>query len=135
MRILLDTHILIWLLTDDERLPEKARKMLSDNSSMSYYSPISIWESEIKFRLHPNDFPFSGESLALASRKSGLIEFAFKTEQIFLLPTLNYSESAPRPHKDPFDRLLLAQAKSGGLKFMTHDSLIPFYNEPCVLPV
>ncbi|MBR2362808.1 MAG: hypothetical protein IKA80_09205 [Spirochaetaceae bacterium] len=45
------------------------------------------------------------------------------------------SENAPRPHKDPFDKILICQAKTENMRLMTHDSLLPFYNEPCILCV
>ena len=52
-----------------------------------------------------------------------------------LLDTLYYSPKAPQTHKDPFDRILICQAKAESMLLMTHDSLIPYYNEPCVLSV
>ena len=56
MNLLLDTHILIWIHTEDRRLSDKAKELLTDKANTIYYSPISIWESEIKLAIYPNDF-------------------------------------------------------------------------------
>ena len=54
-------------------------------------------------------------------------------EHAVFLKTLSYSSDAPRPHKDPFDRMLISQAKAENMVFLTHDELLPFYKEPCVV--
>ena len=67
---------------------------------------------------------------------SGYFPFDTTFEHAYALKSLYYdSKAAPEKHNDPFDRLLLAQAKVEGMKFMTHDHLILFYNEPCVVLV
>ena len=106
-----------------------------DNENLVYYSPVSIWESEIKHNLHPNDFPFSGKRLDELSKISGMIFLPLLSEQIFLLNSLRYSPDAKKAHKDPFDRMLICQAKAEDMQFLTHDELIPLYNESCVISV
>ncbi len=135
MRILLDTHILAWIHTNDKRLSDKARNLIEDKNNTVYYSPVSIWESEIKCLVRPDDFPFSSNRLDELCRVSDMIFMPLKSEHIFLLKTLHYSENAKKPHKDPFDRMLICQAKSENMKFLTHDGLIPFYEEECIIPV
>lgn len=135
MRLLLDTHILVWFLTGDSKLSSNAFNMIMSQDNTVYYSPLSIWESEIKNMLHPNDFPFSGKDLDDLSKSSNLLFLPLLSNQITLLNTLNYSEKAPRPHKDPFDRMLICQAKAENMLFLTHDELIPYYNESCIASV
>ena len=135
MNLLLDTHILVWFHTEDVRLSSKAISLIMDDGNDVYYSPLSIWESEIKHILHPDDFPFSGKRLDELSKNSGMIFLPLISEQIFLLDSLKYSPNAKKLHKDPFDRMLICQAKAENMMFLTHDELIPFYNEPCVVSV
>ncbi|MCR5622001.1 MAG: type II toxin-antitoxin system VapC family toxin [Treponema sp.] len=135
MKLLLDTHVLVWLHTNDVRLSQKARSLISDISNTVFYSPVTIWESEIKHSLHPEDFPFSGKRLDELSRAADIIFLPLLPKQIALLSSLQYSREAMRPHKDPFDRMLICQAKSEGMLFLTHDELIPYYSEPCVVAV
>ena len=61
MKILLDTHILLWIHTDSEQLSEKARKILSDSENEFFFSTVNVWETQVKFLNHPKDFPMSGE--------------------------------------------------------------------------
>lgn len=135
MRLLLGTHILAWFHTEDAKMSSKAWNLIMNDENSVYYSPVSIWESEIKHNLHPDDFPFSGKRLDELSKESGMNFLPLLSEQIALLNTLKYSPAAKRPHKDPFDRMLICQAKAENMLFLTHDELIPFYNEPCVISV
>lgn len=135
MKILLDTHILTWFHTNDIRLSKEACELVSSQDNNIYYSPVSIWESEIKNIVRPNDFPFTSKRLDELCRESGMLFLPLRSEQIFLLHTLHYSEKAKKPHKDPFDRMLICQAKAENMKFITHDSLIPFYEEDCIVHV
>ena len=135
MNLLLDTHILAWFHTEDKKLSSSAWDLIKDKRNNVFYSPISIWEAELKYTAHPNDFPCSGNELDELCRDSDMIFLPLKSEHIFLLKTLHYSENAKKPHKDPFDRMLICQAKSENMKFLTHDGLIPFYEEECIIPV
>ena len=135
MKILLDTHILIWLILEDERLSAKAMEIILNPQNKLFYSSVNIWEAQIKHIKHPLEFSLTGEMLNDLSLKSNLRCLNLLPEHTFLLDTLYYSDKAPQPHKDPFDRILICQAKAENMLFMTHDSLIPYYNEPCVLSV
>ncbi len=77
----------------------------------------------------------SGELLNTLCIKAGFKCVNVCPEHSFLLQSLSYSEQAPREHKDPFDRMLICQAKSENMNFITHDKLIPFYNEVCIISV
>lgn len=134
MNLLLDSHVLIWALTEDERLSEKARHLILDPDNVIYYSAASIWEISIKHANHPDEIQFSGKELSVFCREAGFLQLEIRDKHVYALETLNRPEDA-RPHKDPFDRILLAQAKAENMSFLTHDALIPDYNEKCVIQV
>ncbi|MCR4953397.1 MAG: type II toxin-antitoxin system VapC family toxin [Treponema sp.] len=136
MKILLDTHILVWFHLKDNELSEKAWKILLDPENEIYYSSINIWETQIKHLKHEKEINFSGDDLNKMSIAAGLKCLHLRPEHCIELKSLVYDEkNAPHPHKDPFDRILICQAKAENMLLMTHDSLIPFYNEPCILSV
>lgn len=134
MNLLLDTHILIWALNDDPRLPEKARALILDENNVIYYSVVSIWEVSIKHAIHPDNVAFSGKELAGFCQEAGFLPVELREKHVFALETIMRAADAP-PHHDPFDRMLIAQAKAEHISFVTHDSLIPYYEETCILPV
>ena len=136
MKVLLDTHILIWMHSSLSKLPETAKAILNNPDNDVFYSSVSIWESQIKHVLHPDYYTISGKILNNLSVQSGLTCLLLRPEHAAVLEFLRYDyENAPRPHKDPFDRMLICQAKSEGMFLLTHDSLLPYYNESCVLNV
>ena len=134
MKILLDTHILIWLHTNDSQLSEKARKIILDPMNTVYYSSVNIWEIQIKFQKSPKDFPYDPKVIMELNSQSGIRCVPVLPQHSLALSTLTYPEDAPA-HKDPFDRMLICQAKTENMLLMTHDSLIQNYGEPCVLTV
>ena len=97
-----------------------------------FFSLASVWEVEIKHEL--GKIPVSGNTVYKRRTESGYIPLRVELEHISLLSSLVRLENTPK-HNDPFDRILICQAKSEGLRFITHDSLIPDYNEECVLSV
>lgn len=134
MKILLDTHILLWTLSNDPRLPVKARKLIENEDNEIYYSLISLWEVEIKRLAHPNAMLITAEELAGYCEQSGFQKIPVRENHIFALKNLARDAAAP-PHKDPFDRMLICQASTENMMFVTHDALIPGYNDPFILPV
>ena len=134
MNLLLDTHILIWALNEDPRLPERARKMILDKDNVIYYSSVSIWEVSIKHENHPDNVEFTGKDLSQYCKEAGFLPIGICDKHIFALETIKRTEGAP-PHHDPFDRMLIAQAKAEKMSFITHDSLIPYYEEKCIVQV
>lgn len=134
MKILVDTHIALWYLNGDERLPLKARNLIDDAQNEIYFSIVSMWEIEIKHIAHPDKMINSGLDVLSKCRKFGFLELALKDVHVDFLHTLHRAENAPK-HNDPFDRMLLSQAKAEGLVFLTHDLLISDYNESCAISV
>ena len=134
MNILLDTHILIWALNDDARLPGKAKELLLDENNVVYYSTVSIWEVSIKHASHPDNVEFTGKELAGYCKEAGFLPVEMCDRHVFALETIEREEGAP-PHNDPFDRMLIAQAKAENMSFVSHDAMLPFYNEKCIISV
>ncbi len=134
MNLLLDTHILVWALNEDPRLPEKATELILDGDNTVYYSTVSIWEIAIKHAGHPESIEFSGKELSQFCQEAGFLPVEMRDKHVFALETITRPEGAP-PHHDPFDRMLVAQAKAENMCFVTHDSLIPYYEEKCILSV
>lgn len=132
MRVLIDTHIAIWAITDDPLLSSKAREIIQNPNNEIYYSAATVWEVTIKHQNHPDTFLLDGRYLAEGCDDNGYHAVLIKLPHVYLIDTLERPKDSPR-HKDPFDRLLLAQAKAEGMKFLTHDSNIQYYNEDCVI--
>ena len=118
-RLLLDTHVLLWWLSDDSRLGEASRQEISNPRNQVYVSAASTWEISIKK---------STGKLAAPEDLDAIVE----CEGFDKLPiTLFHGDQAgllPEHHKDPFDRMLVAQAQSDGLVIVTNDEKITQYN-------
>ena len=134
MRLLLDTHILLWALSDDAQLSEKARKLILNEENEVYYSIASIWEIQMKCIAHPDRMDFTAEQVSGYCKESGFFQLPLREEHIFCLKNLKRPDDAP-PHKDPFDKIMVCQAMAENMLFVTHDHLIPDYNEPCIYAV
>ena len=135
MKILLDSHIMLWAFEKDApHLSDEAKNMIDNPENEVYFSSVSIWELEIKRLLHPDQILYKAEQLRDLCGKSGFIELTLRSNHVEMLKTLHRSEEAPR-HKDPFDKMLISQAKSEGMVFLTKDELLPHYGEDCVILV
>lgn len=134
MRILLDTHMILWAMTDDMRLPEKARDLISDSSNELFFSIASVWEIAIKHAFKPAKMLINGKEFLEKCEFFGLTPLLINDKHVIVLETLKRADQAP-PHHDPFDRIMIAQAKCEALSFLTHDSLLPYYQESCIMYV
>ena len=126
MKLLLDTHIILWSLADDPQLPTAARDLIEDESNEIYYSIAAVWETEIKYLLHSQSLKIDGKELTGYCREAGFSALPIHESHIFAMRRLRRKEGSP-PHKDPFDRIMLCQAMVENMKFLTHDSLLPDY--------
>jgi PIN domain nuclease of toxin-antitoxin system len=124
MNILLDTSILLWHGMDI--LPSFAKAYIYDESKTLYFSPVSIWEVVIKRRLNRPDFIVCPYMLS-----AGLLNEGFVELPVLIHHTL-YIDSLPVIHKDPFDRILLAQAITEGMPLMTSDKALKAYDTPII---
>ena len=131
---MLDTHIIIWALLDEGDLSQKARQMILDPSNTFFYSPVSTWEVFLKHRRRPENMGMDVPDFIDCCQDTGFIPLNLSDKHVAAVMSLSRPEGAPE-HNDPFDKLLLAQAKAENIMFMTHDSKMSFYNEPCVLCV
>ena len=122
MRLLLDTHVLIWALVEPQRLPGEVQSLIEDIENEVLFSAASIWEIAIKASLGREDFPKPGV-IAGAAIESGLTELPVRSSAAALVETL------PMHHRDPFDRLLIAQALSEPAQFYTSDDKLRQYSE------
>lgn len=132
MNVLLDTHILLWAIAEDKKLPKQAYDLITNTENKIFYSIASIWETEIKHGL--GKMPIDGEELSRYCKESGFELLSVKEEHVFNLKSLKRNEDSPK-HNDPFDRIMISQAKTDSLKFITHDTMLPFYNEECIISV
>ena len=120
MHILLDTHLFIWWLKNDKNLSKKARHIIRDAAEV-YISSASIWESAIKIQLGKLDVNL--DSLVDSIEKEGFIELPISAKHA--AKTIDLSLY----HRDPFDRILIAQAITEPLRFLTADSKLKQYSE------
>ena len=130
MRVLLDTHYLIWSLYDAPRLKAELIDLLEDEVNEIEYSIASLWESEIKHLKHPAAFEFTSADIHHDAQSAGYHIVDLEPDHVFALGALE--DEGDTGHKDPFDRMLIAQAKSENMLFVTHDKRLLAYNEPCV---
>ena len=124
MKILLDTHILLWAAGQPEHLPEAARVLLDDPRNVPVFSSASLWEIAIKSGLGRSDFQVDARSLRRELLDNGYVELAITSEHAVAIDLL------PPIHKDPFDRLLVAQSMVEGITLLTADSMVARYPAP-----
>ncbi|MBQ6971657.1 MAG: type II toxin-antitoxin system VapC family toxin [Synergistaceae bacterium] len=126
---------MLWIVGESKKVPDKVREILSVKENEIYYSTISIWEVAIKRLTHPDKITaLTPKELVGFCKEAGLLELPLALEHVYTLETISRQDNAP-PHKDPFDRTLISQAKSESMTFITHDDKLTTYTEPCILYV
>ena len=123
MRLLLDTHILLWALAGDRRLNVRTRDWIEDSANDVLFSAASIWEIAIKSALHGSGFGVRPDEIAEAARATGFAELAVQAAAAARVASL------PPHHRDPFDRLLVAQAIEETVRLVTVDPSLAPYSE------
>lgn len=123
MNLLLDTHLLLWAASEPERIPEKTRALLTDPANQLMFSAASMWEITIKNSLDRPDFRVDARRLWRMLLVNGYRELPVTSEH-----TIAVSELPPL-HKDPFDRILIAQARVEGVLLLTADRMVAQYGE------
>jgi len=123
MRLLVDTHLLLWAAARSRRLPKEARRLLEDPANEVFYSAASLWEIAVKTSLRRSDFKVDLTLLRPALAAMGFLELPVSgahAERFASLPPI---------HKDPFDRMLVAQSLSEPLILLAHDDALAAYGE------
>jgi PIN domain nuclease of toxin-antitoxin system len=124
MKFLLDTHIAIWILFDDPRLSRVAREILNNPGSEFLFSVCSIWEIAIKRGLYAPGFQHDPREVRGYLLRNGCEELTIQSQHVVEV------DSLPPIHKDPFDRILIAQAMVEGITLLTSDPVIAQYPGP-----
>lgn len=120
---LLDTHLLLWAGVGSERLPARTRTLLEDGSVDVRFSVVNLWEAVIKHQLGRADFRVDAGAVRAYARLAGLAEVTVLGEHALGVRDL------PPLHADPFDRLLVAQARHEGLTLLTVDPQVLAYGD------
>jgi PIN domain nuclease of toxin-antitoxin system len=121
MNLLVDTHLILWAAGEPHKLSKKARRLLDDPTSKLWFSAVSVWEVAIKSSLGRKDFRVEPRRLRRGLLDNGWHELVVTSEHA--VATLDL----PAIHKDPFDRVLLAQAQTEGLTLVTSDAVVARY--------
>jgi PIN domain nuclease of toxin-antitoxin system len=123
LRLLLDTHVLIWALIDPDRLSSSLRSILEDPAQDVLFSAASLWEVAIKSALGRADFKVDPSEILTAAIQTGFGELPVRSAAALKVATL------PLHHRDPFDRLLIAQALTEPARLYTADAALEPYSE------
>jgi PIN domain nuclease of toxin-antitoxin system len=127
MKVLLDTHVLIWALSEPGKLSENSRLILEEAQNEILFSAASIWEIALKKRIGRAEFAFAPDQIAKAATESGFAELPVFANAAALV------EQLPLHHRDPFDHLLIAQAMSEPARLFTVDPVLAQYSELVII--
>lgn len=123
MKLLLDTHVILWALEDSYRLPDYIKEMICDENNEIYVSVASLWEISLKHKKSPDKMIYSAINIRDYCQRAGYYFLSLSVDNISTFDSLNLSS-----HKDPFDQILVSQSISNNMKLITHDELIKQYN-------
>ncbi|TSE19449.1 PIN domain protein [Tepidimonas alkaliphilus] len=121
MNLLLDTHVALWALTDSPRLSARARELIESPRATIWISAATLWEITIKHALARGDMPVSGVEALRYFEAAGYRFLPVSPEHAVAVADL------PPLHADPFDRLLVAQARVEPMRLLTHDATLAHY--------
>ncbi len=124
MKLLLDTHVLLWAAAEPKKLPAAARRLIESPRNQPMFSAASLWEVASKNRLGRRNFRVEPRMLRRGLLDNGYLELPITSEHAVATDTL------PSLHKDPFDRLLVAQAQVEGILLLTADERLTRYPGP-----
>ena len=124
MKLLLDTQLLLWAAAHPRRLSAAARKLINDPQHALLFSAVSLWEITIKNSLGRDDFRVQPRVLRRGLLDNGYVELPITSEHAVSV------EALPDVHRDPFDRLLIAQATCEGITLVTADAMVGQYPGP-----
>ena len=126
LNLLLDTYVALWAITDHPGLSSSARTLIESPKASVWVSVVSLWEIAIKHALNRGRMPVSSQDAALYFRESGYQLLSIETEHVIAV------EELPSCHRDPFDRMLVAQALIEPMRLLTHDAVIARYSDTII---
>lgn len=127
MKFLLDTHILLWAAGTPNKLPSKMRALIEDEHNELFFSVASLWEIAIKNQLGRSDFSVDPRMFRIALLENGYQEMSITGEHVLFVHDL------PALHKDPFDRILVAQSTIERMGLLTVDPMVIDYGGTMLL--
>lgn len=127
MNLMLDTHLLLWAAGSPERLSVSTAALINDEDNVLYFSAASLWEIVIKSGLGRDDFQVDPHLFRRGLLENGYLELPILSQHVLSISHL------PDIHKDPFDRMLVAQAQSEGFMLLTSDERVASYPGPVKL--
>jgi PIN domain nuclease of toxin-antitoxin system len=126
VRLLLDTHVALWAVRDDPKLSARARELIANLDNPVFVSVVTLWEIAIKYALRrgrPTDMPISAAEAVSVFKRAGY-------DLLPVLPSHAVAVAAlPPARADPFDRMLIAQARTEPLRLLTSDAVVAAYGE------
>lgn len=132
MKYLLDTHIILWALIGDNRITDEVKEIVQNTKNEIYYSTASSWEVEIKHQKKEN-FKLSAEQFIFLCDQNGLLNLQIKNSDVNSIKRLVKIKNTK--HDDPFNKMLLAQAISENMVFITHDRKFAAYSNSNIMIV
>jgi PIN domain nuclease of toxin-antitoxin system len=124
MRLLLDTHLLVWSAWTPRKISSSARSLINNAENELFFSAANLWEISIKQSLGKEDFQVDPRLLRRGLLDNGYTDLSITSDHAIAIRTL------PLLHKDPFDRILIAQATVEGLTLLTVDKIVASYPGP-----
>ena len=134
MKLLIDTHIIIWLFDGDKKLSKQAHDMITDSNNEIYFSTLAIFEMSWKLKTRPDKIPPIAEKILNLYLDGGFKCLPLELSHVLTFESLKRKEGKPL-HRDPFDNLMLAQAVADDMTFITHDEHIAEYDCENILKV
>ena len=127
MKLLLDTHLLLWVAEGSKRMPAGTRTLIENRDNVLVFSVASLWEIAIKSGLNRQSFEVNARALRRGLIDSGFQELPILSEHAVAIDDL------PPIHKDPFDRILISQARVEGITLLTNDRIVSKYGRPVLM--
>ena len=132
MNILLDTHVIIWALTNDPQLTEGAKALIMSPENTVIISTVSLWEIAVKNQKAPRLCPYHEKEILDYCVKAGYLVMDIKAKHVLEIRGLKTKPGTVPANHDPFDRMLMAQAKSEKYILLSHDRNFEYYDEDCI---
>ncbi|MSQ83672.1 MAG: type II toxin-antitoxin system VapC family toxin [Myxococcales bacterium] len=123
MKLLLDTHIALWAISDSPELSQAARRLITEPTNSIWVSAATVWEIAIKHAKRPTDMPISGQQARTYFAAAGYLLLPISAEHAAAIDAL------PQIHRDPFDRVLVAQTGCESMHLLTHDGELAGYGD------